>query len=198
MNKLTVPVSERDHMQGSDSARVTLVEYGDYECPYCGAAYPIVKRIQKTMEGDLCFVFRNFPLTETHPHALHAAYAAEAAALQDKFWEMHDLLFENQDALEDDDFLRYAQQLELDTDQFMRDFSSDEVANKVEQDSSSGVRSGVNGTPTFFINGLRYDGSYEYSALLAALREELAQGQPPKPVEQRRGRARQPVRVKGR
>ncbi len=198
MKKLTVPVNERDHMQGPDSARVILVEYGDYECPYCGAAYPVVKRVQRKMERDLCFAFRNFPLTETHPHALHAAYAAEAAALQDKFWEMRDILFENQDALEDDDLLHYAQQLDLDTDQFVRDFSSDEVADKVEQDFNSGVRSGVNGTPTFFINGLRYDGSYEYSALLAALREELVQGQSQKPAAQRRGRVRQPVRVKGR
>src|SRR5215813_11487015 len=101
MAKLTVPVGPKDHIQGEDDAPVTLVEYGDYECPHCGAAYPIVKRVQKKMGKNLRFVFRNFPLTESHPHALHAAQAAEAAALQDKFWEMHDMIYENQETLED-------------------------------------------------------------------------------------------------
>ncbi len=191
MSKLTVPVNERDHVRGPENAPVTLVEYGDYECPYCGAAYPIVKRIQKTMGNDLRFVFRNFPLAEIHPHALHAAYAAEAAGLQDKFWEMHDMLFEHQDALEDDDLLRYAQMLALDTDQFARDFASDEVASKVEEDFSSGVRSGVNGTPTFFINGVRHDDSYDYPELLAGLQSQLApQRRARKPMRQVQARGR--------
>ena len=131
-------------------------------------------RILQTMGDDLRFVFRNFPLTEIHPHALHAAYAAEAAAFQDRFWEMHGMLMENQDALEDEDLQDYAQQLDLDVQRWMRDFNSEQVATKVEQDFSSGVRSGVNGTPTFFINGVRHDGSFEYPALLSALRKHSA------------------------
>ena len=111
MSKLTVPVGAQDHAQGPEDAPVTLVEYGDYECPYCGAAYPIVKRIQKKMGKDLRFVFRNFPLTESHPHALAAAQSAEAAALQNSFWEMHDALYENQRALEDRDLVRLARGL---------------------------------------------------------------------------------------
>lgn len=186
-----MPVNKRDHVRGPENAPVTLVEYGDYECPYCGAAYPIVKRIQKTMGNDFCFVFRNFPLTEIHPHALHAAYAAEAAGLQDKFWEMHDMLYEHQDTLEEDDLFRYAQTLQLNTDQFAHDFSSDEVASKVEEDFSSGVRSGVNGTPTFFINGVRHDGSYDYPELLAALQSQLApQRRVRKPMRQVQMRGR--------
>ncbi len=192
MSKLTLPVSSRDHVQGPDHARVTLLEYGDYECPHCGEAYPIVKRIQKTMGDDMRFAFRNFPLTEVHPHALHAAYAAEAAALQGKFWEMHDLLFENQDALEDEDLLDLAEGLELDMARWTRDLASERVANKVEEDFSSGVRSGVNGTPTFFINGIRHDAPFDYPVLLAAIQRELApQGRIYKPV-------RQHIPVKGR
>src|ERR1700687_4188734 len=114
MAKLTMPVGARDHAQGPDDAPVTLVEYGDYECPYCGEAYPIVKRLQKKMGDELRFVFRNFPLSEIHPHALAAARAAEAAARQSKFWEMHDLLYENQRALEGHHLKTLAESLELD------------------------------------------------------------------------------------
>lgn len=148
-----------------------MVEYGDFECPHCGRAHPILLRIFETMGNRLAFVFRNFPLTETHPHALHAAYAAEAAGRQDKFWDMHRRLMENQDALEDDDLFDYAKELDLDLRQWTHDFKSEEIARKVEQDFTSGARSGVNGTPTFFINGVRHDGSFEYSELLAALRQ---------------------------
>ncbi|HZQ06287.1 MAG TPA: thioredoxin domain-containing protein [Anaerolineae bacterium] len=174
MSRLIVPLNERDHIHGLDTALVTLVEYGDYECPHCGAAYPIVKRIEKKMGDNLRFVFRNFPLTESHPHALHAAQAAEAASLQDKFWAMHNALFENQEALEDEDLYGYAEELKLDIKKWTRDFSSEAVVDKIEKDFNSGIRSGVNGTPTFFINGVRHDNSFEYSILLAALQEELA------------------------
>jgi len=173
MNKLTVPVSAGDHVQGSNDAQVTLVEYGDYECPYCGEAHPIVKRLQRKMGGDLRFVFRNFPLTEIHPHALAAAQAAEAAAQQSRFWEMHDMVYANQDTLEDRDLIAFARKLKLDSERFRRDLSSNEVTTKLQEDFSSGIRSGVNGTPTFYINGIRHDGSYEYEDLLAALQEQL-------------------------
>ncbi len=173
MSTLIVPVSTGDHMLGSNEAKVTLVEYGDYQCPYCGEAFPIVKRLQKEMSGDLRFIFRNFPLTEIHAHALAAACAAEAAALQDRFWEMHDLLFENQTKLGDQELIARAQKLKLNLERFRSDLTSQEVTTRIQEDFSGGIRSGVNGTPTFFINGLRHDGSYEYEDLLAALQEQL-------------------------
>jgi protein-disulfide isomerase len=173
MSTLIVPVNAGDHIQGSNDAQVTLVEYGDYQCPYCGEAFPIIKRIQKEMDGDLRFIFRNFPLTEIHSHALAAASAAEAAALHDRFWEMHDMLYENQAKLRDRDLIARAEKLKLNIERFMSDLSSHEVTTKIQEDFSGGIRSGVNGTPTFFINGLRHDGSYEYEYLLAALQEQL-------------------------
>ncbi len=173
MSTLFVPVNASDHMLGSNEAKVTLVEYGDYQCPYCGEAFPIVKRLQKKMSGDLQFIFRNFPLTEIHAHALAAACAAEAAALQDRFWEMHDLLFENQTKLRDQELIARAKTLKLNLERFMSDLSSHAVTTRIQEDFSGGIRSGVNGTPTFFINGLRHDGSYEYEHLLAALQEPL-------------------------
>ena len=173
MSTLSVPVNASDHLQGSSDARITLVEYGDYQCPYCGEAYPIVKRLQKELGADLRFIFRNFPLTEIHSHALAAACAAEAAAIQDQFWEMHDMLYENQEILSDRSLVTFAQNLKLDFDVFMSDTTSREVTSRIEADFNSGIRSGVNGTPTFFINGLRHDGSYEYQDFLSALREQL-------------------------
>jgi protein-disulfide isomerase len=158
--ELTPPVSARDHAAGPEGAPVTLVEYGDYECPYCGMAYPIVKRAQQKLGSRLRFVFRNFPLAESHPHARLAAQAAEAAAAQGRFWEMHDLLFEHQDALEAKDLVSYAKSLGLDTAQFARDLEAGTYAKRVRDDFRSGVRSGVNGTPTFFVNGHRYDASW--------------------------------------
>jgi len=173
MSTLIVPVNAADHTQGSNDAPVILVEYGDYQCPYCGEAYPIIKRLQKEMGGDLRFIFRNFPLTEIHPHALAAACAAEAAASQDRFWEMHDMLYENQDKLRDRDLIARAQKLKLDIESFISDLSSHVVTIRIQDDFSGGIRSGVNGTPTFFINGLRHDGSYEYQDLLTALQDQL-------------------------
>jgi protein-disulfide isomerase len=167
--RLVLPVSERDHSQGPATAPVTLVEYGDYECPYCGAAYPIVKEVQARLGEQLRFVFRNFPLTQAHPHAAHAAEAAETAAAQGQFWEMHDYLFEHQRALDDDHLLQYAGALGLDTDAFERALAEHRPAERVREDFVSGVRSGVNGTPTFFINGVRHDDSYDLDTLLAAI-----------------------------
>ena len=167
---LTLPVSEeRDHIQGPAHAAVTLVEYGDYECPYCGAAYPIIKEVQARMGDRLRFVFRNFPITTSHPHAEQAAEAAEAAAIRERFWEMHDLLYENQKRLRDEDLRGYAEKLGLDVVAFERELAEHVHAPRVREDFMSGVRSGVNGTPTLYINGARHDDSYDVETLLAAL-----------------------------
>ena len=169
-SKLTLPVSkDRDHIQGLDDARVTLVEYGDYECPSCGEAYPIVKDIQERLGEQLRFVFRNFPISTSHPHAEHAAEAAEAAAAQGRFWEMHDHLYENQRHLSGDQLRSYAQAVDLDLDLFDKELAEHVHADRVHKDFMSGVRSGVNGTPTFFINGVRHDDSFETGVLLDAL-----------------------------
>jgi protein-disulfide isomerase len=168
--RLTVPVSEdSDHIQGPADAPLTLLEYGDYECPYCGQAYPIVKQLQKQLGDRLRFVFRNFPITTAHPHSEQAAEAAEAANGQGRFWEMHDYLYEHQQHLDDSDLHAYAEQLGLDLDRFDRDLADHTYAERVREDFMSGVRSGVNGTPSFYINGFRHDASYDYETLLSAL-----------------------------
>jgi protein-disulfide isomerase len=173
---LTPPVSERDHASGPENAPVTLVEYGDFECPYCGMAYLVVKSAQRELGKQLRFVFRNFPLAEAHPHARLAAQAAEAAAVQGKFWEMHDALFEHQDALEAEDIAGYAKSLGLDMAQFARDLQDAKYTKRVRDDFRSGVRSGVNGTPTFFINGSRFEGSWaNEKAFIHALQEAAQQ-----------------------
>lgn len=172
--QLTQPVSGRDHAEGPADAPLTLVEYGDYQCPYCGAAYPVVKRLQKTLGQKLRFVFRNFPMTQVHPYALVAAEAAEAAALQGKFWEMHDLLFEQQTFLEPDIIPLWAKRIGLDLDLFGKAIKQVAVARRIKEDRQSGIRSGVNGTPTFYINAVRYDGSPDYESLLVTLESELA------------------------
>ena len=174
---LTPPVSEADHAAGPDDAPVTLVEYGDYECPYCGMAQPIVKKAEEDLGSKLRFVFRNFPLAEAHPHARLAAQAAEAAGAQGKFWEMHDTLFEHQDALDVEDLLAYAESLGLDTAKFERDLEAPAYVKRVRDDFRSGVKSGVNGTPTFFMNGARYDGSWaNVEAFIGTLRALASQG----------------------
>jgi protein-disulfide isomerase len=170
--RLAVPVGEKDHAQGPADAPVTLVEYGDYECPYCGNAYPVVKRLQRELGPKLRFVFRNFPLNTIHAHAGVAAQAAEAAAAQGKFWEMHDLLYEHQHDLADADLVNYALKLGLEVYRFESDLSGEVYARRVSEDFRGGVRSGVNGTPTFFINSARYDGPHEYESMKGAL--ELA------------------------
>ena len=167
--KLTSPDPKRDHIQGPIDAPITLLEYGDYECPACGDAYPMVKAVQQQMGDELCFAFRNFPLTNIHPYAEHAAEVAEAAGGQGRFWEMHDLLFENQRALQDDDLVAYAKTLSLDDARLAREVRSGDHAPRVREDFRHGVRAGVNATPTFFINGERYDGATGLEPLLAAL-----------------------------
>jgi protein-disulfide isomerase len=168
--ELTTAVGPDDHAQGPVDAPVTLVEYGDYECPYCGKAYPIVKRIQARMGDRLRFVFRNFPLAELHPNAAAAAAMAEAAALQGKFWEMHDVLFEHQHALDPGNLKTYARALDLDRVVLEQTLEGGAPEARVRKDFTSGVRSGVNGTPTFFINGRRFDGDWtDEEAFVAAL-----------------------------
>src|SRR5262245_8833194 len=168
---LTPPVGERDHAQGPADAPVTLVEYGDFECPYCGEAYPIVKALQQRLGERLRFVFRNFPLANAHPHAEHAAEAAEAAGAQgeDRFWAMHDRLYEHQRALDDAHLEGHAAAVGLDVERFDREMEAGRYRARVREDFLSGVRSGVNGTPTFFVNGVRHDGSYDLGELLAAV-----------------------------
>jgi protein-disulfide isomerase len=157
-------------------APVTLVEYGDYECPYCGQAYYVVKDLERRAGNLMRFVFRNLPLTTIHPHAERAAEAAEAAGAQGKFWEMQDCLYENQEALEDDDLKRYAAMVGLDIQQFVREMREGRYLNRVRDDFLSGMRSGVNGTPTFFINGVRYDGSWDLATLMTAIEKVARDG----------------------
>jgi protein-disulfide isomerase len=172
--RLTLPVSDsRDHIQGPTSAPVTLIEYGDYECPYCGQAYTIIKEIQKHIGDKLRFVFRNFPLTEIHPHAQHAAEAAEAAAEQNKFWEMHDYIYEHQQALDDANLEKYAAKLGLDLAKFKNDMSTHAYVDRIRDDFLSGIHSGVNGTPTFYIDGIRYNDSWDLDTLLETLRSAI-------------------------
>jgi protein-disulfide isomerase len=171
--KLTLPVSLRDHIQGKDTSPLTLLEYGDYECPYCGQAYPIIKQVQKHFGPKLRFVFRNFPVSQIHPHAQHAAEAAECAATQNKFWEMHDYLYEHQQALDDQHLEKYASELALDLARFKNDMSMHVHAARVREDFLSGVRSGVNGTPTFYIDNTRYNGSWDLETLLETLRSAI-------------------------
>ena len=171
MSILKIPVTQEDHIQGDKNALLTLVEYGDYECSYCGSAYPIVKRIQKHFGKRLKFVFRNFPLVEIHPHAQIAAMTAEFAATQNKFWEMHDLLYENQEFLGVPNLLNYAKSLDLSTADLQTAIENEIFSNKIKNDFMGGVRSGVNGTPSFFINGNFHNGSFEYENLLAALEQ---------------------------
>jgi protein-disulfide isomerase len=169
MNQLTPPVNRNDHIQGNSHAPLTLVEYGDYQCPHCGHAYPIIKQVQRELGDRLRFVYRNFPLSEAHPDAFNAAVAAEAASLQNRFWEMHDVIFENQEALSWTDLFAYAQSIGLDVQSFEEDVQKKEIAEKVEADFESGIRSGVNGTPSFFINGEKYEGSWEATDLIGYL-----------------------------
>jgi protein-disulfide isomerase len=170
--KLTLPVSERDHIQGLMTAPVTLIEYGDYECPYCAQAYMITKEIQERLGSKLRFVFRNFPLTKVRPHAYQAALAAETAAAQNKFWEMYDYLFKHGQVLTEDTLKQTAASLGLEVNRFDREFRDRTYSSHVDEDIESGKSSGVGSTPTFFINEDHYDGPWDLDSLLNALDEE--------------------------
>ena len=166
---LTQPVGHRDHTVGPERAALTLVEDGDYECRSCGVAFPIVKEVRRHMGVRLRFVFRNFPLTASHPHALHAAEAAEAAGAQGRFWEMHDALFEHQDVLDDAHLKTYAKVIGLDMARFDADLHARTHLSRIEEDLSSGIESGVRGTPTFYINGVRHGGRWDAVGIIDAL-----------------------------
>jgi protein-disulfide isomerase len=176
---LRPPVSDKDHSLGPTDARVTLVEYGDYQCPHCFRAHPVIKAVLKQLGSQVRFVFRNFPITEMHPEALHAAEAAESVATRvgaAAFWKMHDAIYEHQqdseDALDDAHLLRYAKSSGADPDGVALDLEEDRFEERVRSDFMSGVRSGVNGTPTFFVQGERFDGDWtDPEVLLRALQE---------------------------
>jgi protein-disulfide isomerase len=173
MSKLSIAVNAEDHLQGDPSAEFSLVEYGDYQCPYCGDAYPIVKKIQKHFGKRLSFVFRNFPLSQMHPWAESAAEVAEFAGAHGKFWNMHDLLYENQEGLGDALFLKLADKLGLSTPQLQTNIQEQTYRTRVRADFAGGARSGVNGTPTFFINGERHNGPSDFDSLRKAIEPKL-------------------------
>ena len=174
--QLAAPVDEtRDHVKGAANAPVTLVEYGDFECPDCGAAYPTVNEVVKRMGNRLRFVYRYYPLVESHPHAEHAAEIAEAAAAQGKFWEMFDMLYQNQRHLSDANLMQYAREIGLDTQRVEREMQNEAYTKRVEEDVEGGDASGLEGTPTFYINGQYYEGAYNVDAIQEAL-EQAAKG----------------------
>ena len=174
MATLKVPVTPEDHIQGDPDAELTLVEYGDYECPHCGRAYGIVKQVQKHFGRRLRFVFRNFPLSQIHPNAQTAAETAEFAGAHGRFWEMHDLIFENQDRLGQPLLFALTEQLGLDPQDLRDALTAGEFEPRVRRDFLSGVRSGVNGTPTFFVGAQRHDGPWEFEDLVTALEARRA------------------------
>ena len=173
VSQLAVPVNRNDHIDGVDDAPVTLVEYGDYECSYCEGAQQAVKELRRTMDDQVRFVFRHFPLSQLHPHAEEAAEAAEAAATQGKFWEMHDLLFEVSDEIGETKLRDVAATLDLDLARFDDDLERHAYRDRVHEDIISGAQSGVIGTPTFFINGERYDEQWDATPLRAALEDTM-------------------------
>lgn len=173
MKQLIPAVNNNDHVLGNPDAPIELVEYGDYECPYCGLAYPVVHEILKELGNGIRFVFRNFPLSNIHPNAFATAVATEAADLQGRFWEMHDIVFEHQKWLDPDDMLLLAGKIGLDPDRFKTDIHNPDLIEKVEKDFESGIRSGVNRTPSFFINGEKYEGDWQNGNLLNYLKSIL-------------------------
>jgi protein-disulfide isomerase len=180
-------VDERDHAWGSQTAPVTLLEYGNFQCLDCGRAYPVIKEIQRLLGDDLYFVFRNFPTVRTHPRAIRAAEAAESAAAQGKFWEMHDELFTHQQALEDHDLSRFAKRIGLDVERFARDMAENSFLKKIEAEYQSALfDEHVTGTPTFYINEVRYTGATDVGSLLLAIKQADTEG-----------RIRSPERAKG-
>lgn len=171
--KLTMPVSEsRDHIQGPATAPVTLLEYGDFECPYCAQAYIIIKEAQERLGSNLRFVFRNFPVTKVRPHAYETALAAEAAGAQGKFWEMYDYMFKHGQWVTNDNLRQSAAKLGLGIAEFDRDFLDRRYSSHIDEDIESAKSSGVKSTPTFFINEDHYNGSWDLDSLLSALDEQ--------------------------
>jgi protein-disulfide isomerase len=174
MASLKTPVSEQDHIKGNLNMPVVLVEYGDFQCPHCGAAFPIIKQIEHQYKDTLAFVFRHFPLSEAHPYAQAAAVASEAASIQGKFWEMHGLIYEKQADIGLEMLIQLAQTLQLDMKAFHADFKNPKLFKKVEDQFESGILSGVNGTPSFYINGVKHDGTYDYQSLSHAIDQVIS------------------------
>jgi protein-disulfide isomerase len=172
--KLSVPVNDGDHVRGAAGAPVTVVQYGDYECPDCGRAYPLVKEIEKKLRSQLRFVFRHFPLSHVHPRALRAAEAAEAAGAQGRFWEMHDFLFKHQHALEDQHLSRYARKIGLDGARFDREMAEHLYAARIQENYKRSLYAGgITGTPTFYINNLRHNDSMNLERMMAAIKRAI-------------------------
>lgn len=164
--------TERDHASGPENASVTLLEYGNFECIHCKQVFPVIKQVRKLLGNDLRFVFRHFPTVKTHPHALRAAEAAEAAGAQSKFWQMHDELFAHQTALEDRDLRRYARRIGLDVEKFAHDMAENSFRKQIEADYQRSVlEEHVTGTPTIYINEIRYSGPTDFESLLAAIKQ---------------------------
>ena len=192
MNELEIvrlknAVDDRDHASGSQTAPVTLLEYGNFECLHCGRVYPVIKEMQRVLGDDLHFVFRNFPTVRTHPHAIRAAEAAESAAAQGKFWEMHDELFTHQQALEDHDLSRYAKRIGLDVERFACGMAENSFLKKIEAEYQSALfDEHVTGTPTLYINEVRYTGATDVDSLMLAIKQADTEG-----------RIRFPERAKG-
>jgi protein-disulfide isomerase len=178
MSRLSISISPDDHVQGDATAACSLVEYGDYECPSCAQIQPVIKRLQRHFGERLSFVFRNFPLTEMHPWAESAAEAAEFAATYGKFWEMHDLLFQNQTIFSETLLLELADKLGLSRAQLRVDLESEKFRQRVRTDFEAGVRSGVNGTPTLFIDDRLYDGSFDSDSLTDAINQAFSATKP--------------------
>ena len=174
MSMLKIPVSQSDHVRGPAHAPITLVEYGDYECPHCALAYPIVDQVESTFSGRMRFVFRHFPLSEVHPYAETAAESAEFAGAAGMFWDMHDALFENQDRLSVATILMIGAELGLPQTKMRDALETGQYKEKVRSDFMGGIRSGVNGTPAIFINGVRHDGPYDYASLVSGIQMRLA------------------------
>jgi protein-disulfide isomerase len=166
-NRLLIPISDHDHIQGSMELSVVLVEYGDYQCPFCREVHKMIQEIQQQI--PLCFVFRHFPQIQIHPHAQKAAEAAEAASAQNKFWQMHNALFEHQSILNDGYLLEYANAIQLDIDRFLRDMTTHTYAERVIQNVQEGMQNGISSTPTLFINGERYRNTWDTQRLLAEI-----------------------------
>ena len=171
LEQLLLPIQPDDHVEGSPQARYTLVEYGDYECPACGSLFLTIRQLHARFGGEVRLVFRHYPLSGAHPHADQAAEAAEAAAAQDRFWEMHDLLFEHQDALRTKDLYKYSEQLGLDTKRFRTELKERTYEERVREDFRRGVANGVYGTPGLFINGIRHNGGLDLESILGKLQD---------------------------
>jgi protein-disulfide isomerase len=170
LSKLLLPIQPEDHVHGLPEARYTLVEYGDYECPACGALFFVIRELYSRLQNEIRLVFRHYPRSGSHPHAQQAAEAAEAAGAQNRFWDMHDLLFQNQTVLKTKDLYRFAAQLSLDTKRFQTELTNHTYEDRVREDFRRGVANGVYGTPALFINGVRHDGAWDLDSLLAILR----------------------------